>query len=88
MPKDHKIFPTATEVEATEAEISEINTDVFPQLDGPAKRTNDNIVFLEFNHIGDIVGPQVAPNLVNPILDTRISAFFFSVRPSRSGYPP
>ena len=73
LPQIHEIpltaaAPNQSEVLETEAEISDISSDseVIPQLDGPAERSNDNIVTLELNDIGDIVGPELDPNSSPP----------------------
>ena len=59
--------PHQSEVEETEAETSDISTEEIPQLDGPAERTDDNIVTLELDDIGDIVGPELATKSSPPV---------------------
>ena len=58
--------PDPPEVEENGHDISDIIPNVIPQLDGPAETFNDIMVTLELNDIGDIVGPELAPNSSPP----------------------
>ena len=58
--------PDPPEVEENEHDISDIIPNVIPQLDGPAETFNDIMVTLELNDVGDIVGPELAPNSSPP----------------------
>ena len=57
--------PNPTVVEDTDTEITD-NNEMIPQLDGPAEKANDTILILELNDIGDIAGPELAPNSSPP----------------------
>ena len=70
MQEDQEVLPIAkspnpTVVEETDTEITD-NSEMIPQLDGPAEKANDTIVTLELNDIGDITGPELAPNSSPP----------------------
>ena len=56
----------STVIEETIDEIIDINTDMIPQLDGPAETSNDTPVTLEFDADGYIVGPKLAKNSAPP----------------------
>jgi hypothetical protein len=58
--------PNPTTVVEIDKEIPDDNSDVIPQLDGPAEKASDTIVTLELNDIGDITGPELAPNSSPP----------------------
>ena len=58
--------PNPTMVVETDKDIPDDNSDVIPQLDGPAEKASDTIVTLELNDIGDIIGPELAPNSSPP----------------------
>ena len=69
--EDQEVLPIAkcpnpTMVVETDKEIPDDNSDVIPQLDGPAEKASDTIVTLELNDIGDITGPELAPNSSPP----------------------
>ena len=69
--EDQEVLPIAkcpnpTMVVETDKEIPDDNSDVIPQLDGPAEKASDTIATLELNDIGDITGPELAPNSSPP----------------------
>ena len=58
--------PIPTMVVENDTDITDINSDMIPQLDGPAEKASDTLVTLELNDIGDITGPELAPNSSPP----------------------
>ena len=58
--------PNPTFAEEVDIEITDGNSEIIPQLDGPAENANDTIVTLELNDIGDITGPELAPESSPP----------------------
>ena len=53
--------PNPKEVEEPENEISDLNREVIPQLNGPVETTKETLVCFTLIDIGDIFGPKLAP---------------------------